>query len=118
MAATLPLMTDQQASGSGMAAAHSDGKDIFNAALTALNSQRSGTAVILSGNPSVTVLAATIDPGGATYAGKPVFASAGEVDAVLTPLLSAVWSGNDLVITGSGNAGADRDVYWFVDGRA
>ena len=118
MAATLPLMTNQQAAGSGMAAAHSDGQAIFNAALTALNSQRSGAAVIAIGVKAVTIAAATIDPGGAVYGGKPAMAVLAFIDATLLEVLTCVWSGNDLVITGDVNATAETALFWFVDGRA
>lgn len=118
MATDLTLMTTQQADGTGLAAAHSGGHATFNAALTALNAQRSGVAVIALGVAAVTLLAAVIDPSGATYAGKPAFAVMGEVDGTLTTILSCVWVANDLVITGNANATAESTIFWFVDGRA
>ena len=47
--------------------------------------------------------------------GSPVVAVLGEADSALH-VLHCVWSGDDFVITISGNATADRTVFWTVNG--
>lgn len=73
----------------------------------------SGTGVILSGNPSLTITAATL---GGSYGGKPVVVTLNETDGTLY-VLSAVWSTNDLVVTLSGNATDDRTFSYMIDAR-
>lgn len=70
-----------------------------------------GTATILSGNPSITIVQATL--GGAALGGKPVVAQLNATDGTLY-VKSAAWSTNDLVITISGNATADRIVSYMI----
>lgn len=70
----------------------------------------SGRAIVLSGDPTIVIAV------GEEYDGKPVIATLGEADGSLV-VKTAVVAAGDLTITLSGNATADRDVFYLIDGR-
>jgi hypothetical protein len=72
----------------------------------------SDTAVVLNTTDAITVADARL----AGLGGSPAVATLAEADGAIT-VLHVGWSGDDLVITLSANATADRDVFWIVDGR-
>tara|TARA_R110002110_G_scaffold30588_19_gene108216 strand:- start:1929 stop:2273 length:345 start_codon:yes stop_codon:yes gene_type:complete len=72
---------------------------------------RSGLAEVASGTSTIAVAV------GAAYDGTPAFATLGEAEAGIA-VSSVVWNGSGtLTITTTAVTTADRDVYWFVDGR-
>lgn len=120
MATTLPTLTRDDVAGSGIADGHFDSKNqsaraAINAGLTGLNGLISGTTQIALGQAAKTVTAATL---GGNYGGKPVLVTLNTVDATLTSVLTAVWSGNDLVITGNAAATAAVTVSFLIDNRS
>lgn len=115
MATNITTLSDESQSGTALADVHGGGGDKINALVNGHNNMRSGSATILAGQSSVTVLAAAV---GGNYGGKPAFGLMAGSDATATTLLRATWSTNDLVLTANANAAADVLVYWFVDGRA
>lgn len=84
----------------------------FEAVQADLAAMVSDTAVVLSGNASITVSDARL----AGLGGSPAVATLGEADGAVS-VLHCTWSGDDLVITLTAVTTADRDVHWFVDGR-
>jgi hypothetical protein len=112
MATELELLQEQY--GNDLADAHSGAGKKLNELIGALNRLKSGQATILLGNDSVTVPAADL---GGDYAVSPAFAQMAFVDATATQVLSAVFVGEDLVITANATATADTLVSWFVDAR-
>lgn len=80
------------------------------------NNVVSGIATFTSASATVTVLAANIGgtgAGGAALGGRPVVACLNTTDTTNT-ILSAVWSGNDLVITRSAGSATTPTVAYFI----
>lgn len=71
----------------------------------------SGTATVLSGATAVTVSDARLSG----LSGSPAVATLAEADGTRY-VQTAVWSGDDLVITLSGTTTGDRPVSWIVTG--
>lgn len=70
-----------------------------------------GTATLASGSSSVTITAATL---GGAFGGKPVVAMLNAADGVALRIRTAAWSGDDLVLTAEGLAGANRTVSYMI----
>lgn len=87
----------------------------INELIEAQNGMVVGQAVIAIGEDDVTILAAAL---GGSYEGSPAMANLNFIDATALYVKSAVWSGDDLVITVNANATADTALSFMVDARA
>jgi hypothetical protein len=84
------------------------GKIDFDGSTPTVPAFLSGLATVPNGTATVTILAATL---GGSYGGRPVVST---INAGAVGILSAVWSGNDLVLTTTANVTADRIASYFI----